>query len=472
MAVVKEKTCSIHNIMRIRALQTDHQALLEAAATGNWKALTLANFVLIRESRCVSGCTALHWAAGSNQVDVVRYLVTMVGMDVNVAVASNKKAAGRTPLHYAARNGFLEAATCLVEEFGANCNALAKHRVTPFQFAMFQNQLRIATWLVNTCKVNVFDTNDYGCNALHWLAICPALRAGENGIDLIPTAEWLLTVQNTQHQLSPNDQVIDLLTATQKQGHNVLHKAAWLGHIELIRYLHEKHDLWDDSADDAGNYAAVLAEMGGHIATGEYLRRCCSHSAERSCTVLGISIREAKDPSKVRQAYLTKAKHLHPDRLPYDITKVSATEAADAFNAIRKAYHHLTIEQGRGQQHNPAHSLKLMLQVSNICNDTISSASNSDDNLQQRDCFKARLIAVLMEYGDLGVEVSNLKKKWRQVWRTDFPLYHKRKISLRQWIRQHADDVIEFRVDDKGCDRVHAKHCTRDILAAAVAASS
>ena len=381
--------------MVIRALNLQHKALLEAAAAGDLEVLQESDSDLLRASCCVSGCSLLHWAAGANQVEVVCYLVKTVGMDVNIPVAANKKAAGRTPLHYAARNGCLEAVICLVEDLGADCNVAAKHGVTPFQLTLFQNQLRAAAWLVDVCHVNLFQSNEFGCNALHWLAICPASRAGKDGINLLPTADWLYDIQ-TQQQ-SNSDAAIDLFTATQKQGHNALHKAAWMGHTQLVRYLHERYDIWDDVADYAGNYAAVLAEMGGHFATADFLRQHCSRSAEHSCDILGIGVLDASNPVTIRQAYLQKAKELHPDRR-------HGTDTTDAFDAIRKAYQHLTVHQGRGQQRNPTHSLKLMLQVSGV-GDTKGTVTLDEGNLHgggDDDCFKARLIAVLLEYGDKG----------------------------------------------------------------------
>ena len=49
-------------------------------------------------------------------------------------------------------------------------------------------------------------------------------------------------------------------------------------------------------------------------------------------------------------------------------------------------------------------------------NEKSSSASTDDDNL-----FQARLLAVLLEYGDKGLDLSNIAKKWNQVW-PDVPL--------------------------------------------------
>jgi len=77
------------------------------------------------------------------------------------------------------------------------------------------------------------------------------------------------------------------------------------------------------------------------------------------------------------------------------------------------------------------------------------------------------LIAVLLEYGDKGLDLSNVKKKWKQVWPDNpFPNPPGR-MPLSKWIRQQAGDAVDLILDDKGCLRVHSKSCTQDKVAAA-----
>jgi Ankyrin repeats (3 copies) len=479
-----DDTCSGGQNERIviRASCPQQQAILEAAASGDLPRLsgwgnTEQDIHLVRTARCVSGCSVLHWAAGYNQVGVIRYLTNHpIEMDVNERVARSKKAAGRTPFHYAARNGCIQAAACLLN-MGADAQAMAKHGVTPFQLALFQNQRAFAQWLVEHMPlVDIFQTNDFGCNAAHWLAICPAgPRSGPFGVDLIPTAQWLESLQEQENHRrlaatrNPNGEgatvssaTVNLFTATQKQGHSAFHKAAWMGHTALVRYLHERFDLWDDTPDRAGNYVSVLAEMAGHVETADYIRRHCSRSAQESCRVLGIALSDKDHPSIVRQAYLRQARATHPDRQssvdPLASRTSTSSTPTDAFAAVCRAYHHLTVEQGRGQQHNPMHSVRLFLlpfeslsdgeQITTDAGEAFAPGTNDD-------CFPTRLLAVLNEYGDAGLSVSNLKKKWKQVWHTDFPVDTGG--SLTEWLRHGAADLVDLRIDAKGCYRVHAK---------------
>jgi ankyrin repeat protein len=506
--------------MLVRAHNPIHEAILQAAVQGDLECLRKQPRVeLLHESICISGCTVLHWAAGMNQVHIVRYLLTLSpslessssqlksrddgtttkinSFHVDVAIANKYSAAGRTPLHYAARNGCLEVARCLIEEFHANPNAAAKRGVTPLHLAFFQNQQCIAEYLLQILRpflgvnvmdtldnvVDLFQTNDYGCNVLHWLAICPASRSGPNGGEhLIPTAKWLFEIQlqtlrsrsrmNNRHEnedsvRNKNAELLDLFHSKQNQGHTVLHKAAWLGHYALIRYLHEHHDIWDDAPDNSGNFAVTLAEMANHKdddKTVNYLRMYCSRSAANSCFILGLQcVDDANNPSVVRRAYHRMAMKYHPDRQmqkerlrlnpKYHAEGKSGSDGAEmgdapiTFDALYKAYHHLMFEMGRGQQCNPAHKLHLLLHpLSNESSGATSPIVSSDIDRRSvdDDCFKARLIVVLKEYGTKGLDISNLKKKWKQVWQMDFPSTGR--VSLAQWIQHYAGDVVEVRV--------------------------
>jgi len=418
--------------MEIRASSPEIQAILEAAVQGNIEYLKQVNDNELFGAYCRSGCSALHWAAGSSQSVAVKYLIEDRGFRVNVL--AKRKAQGRTPLHYACRNGCLEVARLLIEEYKADPNALAKHGVTPLQLAVWRNYLDICQYLVIGCGVEPHQVNNFDCGAVHWLGIATVQQhdKDEDGSALLPLARWLAE-QNVDFQ------------SRQRQGHSALHKAAWGGHLALCRYFHEEHNLWDDSPDEAGNYAADLCDMANtarHAQVAQYLRNHCSRERAQSCAILGIDV--DADDTTIRQAYLEAARQVHPDR----------GGASHDFHQMQKAYRHLVHQNGRGSQSNPAHSLKLMLQV-----------SGASHNPQEDDCFKARLIAVLLEYGNKGLDLSNLKKKWKQVWPdASFPNENGK---MSDWIRQEAEDVVELRFDGKGSLRLYPKICSQAQVVAA-----
>eukprot|EP00934_Nitzschia_sp_Nitz4_P003086 Nitzschia sp. Nitz4//scaffold60_size111251//8023//9384//NITZ4_004135-RA/size111251-processed-gene-0.23-mRNA-1//-1//CDS//3329555528//3076//frame0 len=393
----------------IRAKCPATERILFAGTQGDLNELREAPRETLRQAYCTSGCSLLHWAAGSNQIEVLDYLVSQLGLDVDTV--ATKKSKGRTPLHYACRNGCFEATRWLLEVGRANPDAKAKHGVTPFQLAVWQNQLAVCKYLVEEHNVDPAQQNDFCCAGVHWIGLCPHEDA-----DLLPLAKWLAQQPGVSFHVK------------QKTGHSPMHKAAWGGHLELIRYFHEEHGLWDDSPDEAGNYAADMADMARssrHAKVAAFLREHCSVARAESCRILGISTMATV--SEIRKAYLERAKAVHPDSQGENGSK------GVEFCALHDAYRHLIDEGGRGNQSNPAHSLKLMLEL---------NGAPEDGQIKADDYFKARLVAVLLEYGHKGLDLSNIKRKWEQVWPdAPFPTYEG---SLSDFISSEASDVVDF----------------------------
>ncbi|KAG7348127.1 ankyrin repeat domain protein [Nitzschia inconspicua] len=530
------ETSTTKSVQPIRAKDETTQRLLEAARDGRLEVLQQQqqqqqqhyqstkgqnNNKLLREVTCTSGCTLLHWAAGANQIRILEYLtgtgtvktqhdneetkpITDPIFDSVDCPIQHRKAQGRTPLHYSCRNGHLETTRWLIQR-GANPHHKAKHGVTPFQLAVWQNHLAVCRYLVQECHViPAHEINDFDCGPFHWLGIAPVERANfnnsnsennnsennncgtgdssyEDGRDLLPLAEWLAKQQ-------PNVDV----TKKQRQGHSALHKASWGGHLALVQYLHIHFDMMDDTPDHAGNYAASLADMAQtarHDTVARYLRTECSVERRHSCALLGVPL-EATDV-EIRRAYLQKARELHPDKQqqqqPRDGTTTPTTENHnddETFHQIQRAYKHLMEEQGRGTQRNPAHSLPLMLQLANNNNNNnynVIAAGEDTINDQISDdgssFFKAKLLAVLLEYGDKGMDVSNIKKKWNQVWGVPFPepkpnqnRKNKKKSSLSDLLLERAGDVIRVDRDRvTGTIKVFCKQCSRETVVQASA---
>jgi ankyrin repeat protein len=479
----------------------------------------------IRNARCSIGCSALHWAAGSNQLSIVHFLLSPLSSssspsspsvslssdqheriftNVDLPVES-KLAKGRTPLTYACRNGHLEVVKALIEIYGANPHIKARQGVTAFQLAIWQNRFEVCKYLVEGCGESGIipseDINDFGCGAIHWLGIVPFKRAnfdkgddnagdkGDNtgdkddtenhkasnnagnnnsgeGKDLMPLAKWLTKQPNMN------------VHAKQNQGHTVLHKAAWGGHLELVRYLHEEYDMYDDNTDIAGNYAADLCDMMNterHKKVALYLRRECSLERLESFKVLGLEGKLEATFEEIRRAYLERAKVFHPDaqlrRGDFDANEnennnntgniQNSDDMNYDFDHLRKAYEHLTLGGGIAtKQHNPAHSINLLLemQASTSSSTYLTARESSDDNSKtipgevsdENDLFKARLLAVLLEYGDKGLNLANIPKKWDQVWPTIpfnslFEGKKRKNGELLKMIKERAGDVVRIR---------------------------
>jgi hypothetical protein len=105
--------------------------------------------------------------------------------------------------------------------------------------------------------------------------------------------------------------------------------------------------------------------------------------------------------------------------------------------------------------------------------DVYTTSMASDD----ASCFKARLLAVLLEYGDKGMDLSIIKKKWRQIWGPDekFPSQYEeppsntnassssnkkmrqnKKVPLSKLLLGKAGDVVRIHGTT-----VYPKNCSR-----------
>ena len=110
------------------------------------------------------------------------------------------------------------------------------------------------------------------------------------------------------------------------------------------------------------------------------------------------------------------------------------SEAVTAFEAVREAYEHLTRRGGAGAQSNPSHCLHTMLQAAGGAGTGADATgggggggggggsgggeavgSTAGDAAENARFFKARLVATVHEYGEAGLPVDSLRRKFAQV---------------------------------------------------------
>ena len=441
--------------MKVRAGSPAAQKLLQAAADGNLDQLDCRgvsdcgdNDRLLTSACCTSGCKAMHWAAGNGHVHIVDFLLKtrLEGSALfHVDCPAVGKSKGRTALHYAARNGQLSVVRQLVETYNANPNVRARHGVTPLQLAVWQGRLEIAQYLVTMAGVDPHQTNDFDCGLVHWMGLAP------RNAPVVEIARWLHLELKLPMQL------------VQRQGHSALHKAAWGGHLDLCRYLHESVGMWDDKRDEAGNYAVDLARMAQHDASlVEYLQRVASRTTRHACRVLQVSVCEReRTVAVIQRAYRDAVRACHPDgkerrrrRLCLDSCPMEfeqqEAKLAERFQMLTQAYRHLvacaTMDEDNEKllQDHASHELPRLL--------TADGSNPTDVN---EDCFEARLLQVVQQSRH-GLDLSNLVKKWKQVWPgIDFPT--RANAPLQQWLRQEASHVVAIRADDQGVLRLYPR---------------
>ncbi|CAJ1447368.1 unnamed protein product [Effrenium voratum] len=198
-------------------------------------------------------------------------------------------------------------------------------------------------------------------------------------------------------------------------------------------------------------YAPVLSgertlEVGAQLEAGHqrlqaWLRSECSAARSISCAKLGLP--EDADPAAIREAYLRLVRTVHPD------SPLRLSEGYDEFSALHEAYRHLTKDQGQGNQSNPRHQERLMLQW-----DSQEPGFESEAQM-----FKSRLLTVVGEFGDKGLPLSSLRKKYAQVWSgaalpapTSFGL--RKGCGLLEMLRHVAGDVLRVEMHARGQDPV------------------
>jgi ankyrin repeat protein len=111
--------------------------------------------------------SALRLAALHGQLDMVRYLVTELGMDVEIASSS-----GMTPLLHAVSNGHLDVVRCLDKEYNADIHTAAPGGRTILRAAILSSDLDMMRLLVKKlgADINHAHVADYGFTPLHFAA--------------------------------------------------------------------------------------------------------------------------------------------------------------------------------------------------------------------------------------------------------------------------------------------------------------
>jgi hypothetical protein len=189
------------------------------------------------------GCSCLSWAAGSGREDAVRLLLA-AGVDAAAGQAAGQLA-GRTPLHFAARNGALGVVLLLLREAGVPPNPAAADGTTPLHLACWQGHVAVCEALLHAEPAGLWSVNATDCGVWHWAAQGGAL----------PVLELLLQRRGSW----------PLLRARNSNGHAPLHKAAQRGSFSvcrwLVRAMRERQQPTGAPGEEAAAAAALLASL-------------------------------------------------------------------------------------------------------------------------------------------------------------------------------------------------------------------
>jgi ankyrin repeat protein len=418
-----------------------------------------------------TGCMPLHWMAGTGFDEAIDYVLGTpcgdndgqndgedyddIAPPPSVDQLARKPSTGRTPLHYAARNGHLSTCILLIEKYGADPRPIACGGVTPLQLAVWQNRLDVVVYLVERAGVvgmsssdMVLERNEYDCGLSHWVGLIPRKRwrggcdgGGRGGNDddnddgsgVMPLARYLHS-HGASYDSSPAN--------CNAQGHTPAHKAAWGGNLSLLRYYRDEFGVYDTVQDVAGNYCADIARMRGNTDCHMWLLEHANGRRAESYAILGLDVEDAPDLDDVRRRFLELARESHPDGRgrrahgnDHDDVGGGKEASVDDFVRIRAAYDHLTNEGGFGAQRNPKYDeLKLLEDRRRIVGDVDNNNGGGDGDPSSEaiedavafedggsgedddDLFMARLIAMMTDYGDSGFPVALIARRWNQIW--------------------------------------------------------
>ena len=153
---------------------------------------------------------------GAGHLDAVKFLVEEAGTDPATTSQAGRRAyAGRTALHWAARNGHVHVMEYLVSDRGVDVDARTAEGTTAFAWACWRGRAGAMRWLVEKGGSQLGAVNAFGCNAAMWVV------QGGAGLD---ACRYVRSLGVTFRLLNAN-------------GHSAVHKAAQRGRRDVCAWL-------------------------------------------------------------------------------------------------------------------------------------------------------------------------------------------------------------------------------------------
>ncbi|XP_052807635.1 uncharacterized protein LOC128236664 [Mya arenaria] len=186
-------------------------------------------------SQTVSGSTILHLASFDAHLELVNHICRKYPFLLNVLDNSGHNAA-----HYSAGSGNLPVLKLLIDK-GIDCLALTSNGSTLLLKAAYSGNIDMMKYLCQTFPDMIPLKDEYGCTVLHYTA------SGGH----IDAFKFLV------------DQGMEVMAKT-KDGHTVLHMAAYHGQKKTAQFLCSEYPDLRNVTDNNAQTAYVYAKIGDH----------------------------------------------------------------------------------------------------------------------------------------------------------------------------------------------------------------
>lgn len=198
-----------------------------------------------------NGETVLHIASRAGDIEIVRYLLSIPGIDLNV---QNEN--GSSPLHLACENGHIGTVQSLLDNLFTYVNARDAWRQTPLHLACKEGYLDIVRLLFNNANLDTDAADLRGWTPLHYASQCPlgevivsellpftidvdkqGLAHGETALHLAASGGHFRTVQSLlEHGADPRITCTGLVVSNGANGQDAAGVASKIEIVDLIRH--------------------------------------------------------------------------------------------------------------------------------------------------------------------------------------------------------------------------------------------
>ena len=243
----------------------------------------------LNDEKCVEyehGLTPLHYASEGGHVNIIRYLIDVLGCE-----PYTKSYDGALPLHRACFSGQINAIKYYINEHKFNPNIQDQRGSTPLHYASEGGHMNIIQYLITELGCNPNIRNNNGSLPLHRACLDGHLNVIKYFMIYYPTYKQNRFIR-CQSSISSNFDSLPLRIASvngvttyfiteqncdpvkycqDNGGFTPLHYAAEGGHVNIIQYLITELGCGPTTPDNCGTLPIHIACLNGHLNATKFL---------------------------------------------------------------------------------------------------------------------------------------------------------------------------------------------------------